>query len=83
MLSIVMCLMLVFSATAINIALYCAVMKRLKIVQILSESNRRKMEISMQQRKQICEDICKFKYFMDDLECLEWQCEACPLNTMD
>lgn len=82
MLSVIICLILVVGATAVNVFLYCAVIKRARLVQELNEINRQKMEINASQRKQICEHICRFKHYREDLESLEWQCEACPLNTM-
>lgn len=82
MLSIVLCFIVILGATIVNVLVSHAVIKRLKLVEELNRINREKLEMSVQQRKQICDYICRFKHYREDLESLEWQCEACPLNTM-
>lgn len=83
MLSIFMCGVLMFSATIINVLLYRAGIKRLEAARKLYETNKKKIELNGQQRKRICNEICRFKHEGTSFEELEWYCEICPLNTMN
>lgn len=72
----------VFCLVALYIFLIIRAELKLEAATKLLEVNKNKMEINTQQRRRICNEICRFKHEDISLEELECYCDICPLNIM-
>lgn len=72
----------VFCLVALYIFLIIRAELKLEAATKLLEVYKNKMEINTQQRRRICNEICRFKREAISLEELKCYCDICPLNIM-